>query len=713
MIPGLKEQLVGLINEPGYVPLKMEELAKIFDIHTSERPMFYNFIEELEQDGYVVRTKKNKIMSAEQAGLFVGKFVAHEKGFGFVESDEEFVQDLFIPADYVETAMHGDRVVAEVVKEATDERRAEGKILRIVKREITEVVGTFQKCDARFAFVVPDSKRLTKDVYVPKSGFNGATTGDKVVCKITLYPRAGKKPEGVVTEVIGKKGDRYVEIDSIVRANNLPDDFPKKVQREAEQITAPTEADFEGRLDLRDWNIFTIDGDDAKDLDDAISIEKLKNGNYKLGVHIADVSHYVTEGSKIDKEALKRATSVYLVDKVIPMLPKELSNGVCSLNRGEDKLALSVIMEIDKHGTVVDHDIRETVIDSKARMTYTEVSDILEKDDPLLKKTFSHMVDEFKMSEELARILMKRRERRGSIDFDFPEAKIILNKDGEVVDIKHYERRISNRIIEEFMLISNETIAEHYFWLGLPFVYRVHETPSAEKMEQLSKFVTTFGYTIKGDLEDVHPKALQAIVENIKGKREEEAISTILLRSLKQARYEPTCLGHFGLAAKYYCHFTSPIRRYPDLQIHRIIKEQLNNKINQKRQDQLSNIVEYASTQSSERERAAELAERDVHDYYKACYMADKVGQEFEGTISSVTNFGMFVELENTIEGLVRLANMADDYYIYDDMTYTIIGERTKKTFRIGDPVRIRVDRVNVDFREIDFELLEKIDDAE
>ena len=393
------------------------------------------------------------------------------------------------------------------------------------------------------------------------------------------------------------------------------------------------------------------------------------------------------------------------------MLPKTLSNGMCSLNPFEDKLTLSIFMEINDKGEVVKHDIYESVINSKARMTYTEVSDILEKDDPLLKKTFSHMVDEFKMSEELARILMKRRERRGSIDFDFPEAKIILNKDGEVVDIKHYERRISNRIIEEFMLISNETIAEHYFWLGLPFVYRVHETPSAEKMEQLSKFVATFGYTIKGDLEDVHPKALQAIVENIKGKREEEAISTILLRSLKQARYEPTCLGHFGLAAKYYCHFTSPIRRYPDLQIHRIIKEQLNNKINQKRQDQLSNIVEYASTQSSERERAAELAERDVHDYYKACYMADKVGQEFEGTISSVTNFGMFVELENTIEGLVRLANMADDYYIYDDMTYTIIGERTKKTFRIGDPVRIRVDRVNVDFREIDFELLEKIEE--
>lgn len=713
MVPGLKERLLGLINDSAYSPLKKEELAVIFDIHPAEMPMFYNFLDELEEDGYIGRTKKGKIMSLNQMGLFVGKFVSHRKGFGFVESDEEYTQDLFIPADNVNTAMHNDRVIAEIVTPATDDRRAEGKIIKVVKREVTEVVGLFQP-SKNFGFVVPDNKKFNQDIYIPKKFFSGAKENDKVVVEITVWPSEDRKPEGKIIEVLGQKGERGVEIDSIVKAHGLPEEFPKKVLDEAEFVAVPIpEEEIQRRFDIRDLKTFTIDGEDAKDLDDAVSIEKLSNGNFKLGVHIADVTHYVREKSKLDKEALKRATSVYLVDKVIPMLPKTLSNGMCSLNPFEDKLTLSIFMEINDKGEVVKHDIYESVINSKARMTYTEVSDILEKDDPLLKKTFSHMVDEFKMSEELARILMKRRERRGSIDFDFPEAKIILNKDGEVVDIKHYERRISNRIIEEFMLISNETIAEHYFWLGLPFVYRVHETPSAEKMEQLSKFVATFGYTIKGDLEDVHPKALQAIVENIKGKREEEAISTILLRSLKQARYEPTCLGHFGLAAKYYCHFTSPIRRYPDLQIHRIIKEQLNNKINQKRQDQLSNIVEYASTQSSERERAAELAERDVHDYYKACYMADKVGQEFEGTISSVTNFGMFVELDNTIEGLVRLANMADDYYIYDDMTYTIIGERTKKTFRIGDPVRIRVDRVNVDFREIDFELLEKIDDQE
>ena len=711
MVPGLKESIIGLINDPAYNPLKKEELAVIFDIHPAEMAMFFNFLDELEEDGYIGRTKKGKIISLNQMGLFVGKFVSHRKGFGFVESDEEFTQDLFIPADCVNTAMHNDRVIAEITSPATDDKRAEGKIIKIIKREVTEVVGLFQP-SRNFGFVIPDNKKFNQDIYIPKKFFSGAKENDKVVVEITVWPSEDRKPEGKIIEVLGQKGERGVEIDSIVKAHGLPEEFPKKVLDEAEFVAQPIpQEEIDRRYDIRDLKTFTIDGEDAKDLDDAISIEQLDNGNFKLGVHIADVTHYVKEKSKLDKEALKRATSVYLVDKVIPMLPKTLSNGVCSLNPFEDKLTLSIFMEINDKGEVVKHDIHETVINSKARMTYTEVSDILEKDDEKLKKTFSHMVDDFVLAEKLARILMKRRERRGAIDFDFPEAKIILNKEGEVVDIKHYERRISNRIIEEFMLVSNETIAEHYFWLGLPFVYRIHETPSAEKMEQLSKFISTFGYTIKGDLEEVHPKALQSIVEKIKGSREEEAISTILLRSLKQARYEPTCVGHFGLAAKYYCHFTSPIRRYPDLQIHRIIKEQLNNKINKKRQDQLANIVDYASTQSSERERAAELAERDVHDYYKACYMADKVGQEFDGIVSSVTGFGMFVELENTVEGLIRLANMADDYYIYDEMTYTIIGERTKKTYKIGDPVRIKVDRVNVDFREIDFELVGRIEE--
>ena len=711
MTEKLREQLLGLINDPHYNPLKREELALIFNIHPSEMPMFYNFLDELEEDGYIVKTKKGRVMSPNQMGLFVGKFVSHRKGFGFVESDEELVQDLFIPKNDINGALHNDRVMAEIVTPATEDRRAEGKVIKIIKREVTRVVGLFQE-NKSFGFVVPDDKKFNQDIFIPKRYISGAKNDDKVVCEITVWPQENRKPEGKIVEILGKKGERGVEIDSIIRAHGLPEEFPKKVIDEANFVAGQElEDEIARRLDLRDLDIFTIDGEDAKDLDDAMSIEVLPNGNYKLGVHIADVTHYVKEKSKLDKEALKRATSVYLVDKVIPMLPKQLSNGVCSLNPFEDKLTLSCIMEIDAEGKVVKYDIAETVINSKARMTYTEVSDILEKDDEKLKKTFAKQVDDFIAAEKLARILMKRRQRRGAIDFDFPEAKIILNKNGEVVDIKHYERRISNKMIEEFMLVANETVAEHFFWLQLPFVYRIHETPSVEKMEDLNKFMATFGYHIKGNLEDVHPKEMQSIIEKIKGTKEEESISTIMLRSMKQAKYSPSCIGHFGLAAKYYCHFTSPIRRYPDLQIHRIIKEQLNNKLNNKRQDQLAHIVEYASTQSSERERAAELAERDVHDYYKACYMADKVGQQFDGVVSGVTSFGIFVELENTVEGLIRLANMRDDYYIYNQEIYSIIGERSKKTFRIGDSVRIEVDNVNVDFKEIDFKLIEKLED--
>ena len=539
MTEKIREQLLGLINDPHYNPLKREELALIFNIHPSEMPMFYNFLDELEEDGYIIKTKKGRVMSPNKMGLFVGKFVAHRKGYGFVESDEEFTQDLFIPKDDINGALHNDRVMAEIVTPATEDKRAEGKVIKIIKREVTRVVGLFQE-NKSFGFVVPDDKKFNQDIFIPKRGFNGAKNDDKVVCEITLWPQENRKPEGKIIEVLGKKGERGVEIDSIIRAHGLPEEFPKKVIDEANYVSSQDlEDEIARRLDLRHLDIFTIDGEDAKDLDDAISIEVLPNGNYKLGVHIADVTHYVREKSKLDKEALKRATSVYLVDKVIPMLPKQLSNGVCSLNPFEDKLTLSCIMEIDENGKVVNSEIAETVINSKARMTYTEVSDILEKDDEKLKQTFAKQVEDFKKAEKLARILMKRRERRGAIDFDFPESKIILNREGKVVDIKCYERRISNKMIEEFMLVANETVAEHFYWLQLPFVYRIHETPSAEKMEDLNKFIATFGYHIKGDLEDVHPKEIQSLVEKIKGTKEEESISTIALRSMKQAKYSP------------------------------------------------------------------------------------------------------------------------------------------------------------------------------
>ena len=475
MLPGLKERLLGLINDPAYTPLKKEELALIFDIHPTEMPMFYNFLEELEEDGYIGKTKKGKIASPKSMGYFVGKFVAHRKGFGFVESDEEYIQDLFIPAADVNGAMHNDRVVAEITKPATDERRAEGAIIKVLEREITKVVGEFQS-NKTFGFVIADEKKFNQDIYIPKKYFSGAKDGDKVVVQITIWPQAGRKPEGKIIEVLGPKGEKEVEILSIIRAHGLPEEFPKKVLEEAQKVAVPIpQEEIDRRLDIRDLNIFTIDGEDAKDLDDAISIERLSNGNFKLGVHIADVTHYVHEKSKLDKEALKRATSVYLVDTVIPMLPKTLSNGVCSLNPHEDKLTLSVFMEIDRKGNVKQYDIKETIINSKARMTYTEVSDILENDDEELKAKYSHVVEEFKTAEVLAKILMERRNRRGAIDFDFPEAKIILTPEGKVSDIKEYERRISNRIIEEFMLITNETVAEHYFWLNIPFVYRINK----------------------------------------------------------------------------------------------------------------------------------------------------------------------------------------------------------------------------------------------
>ena len=708
MTEKLREQLLGLINDPHYNPLKREELALIFNIHPSEMPMFYNFLDELEEDGYIIKTKKGRVMSPNKMGLFVGKFVAHRKGYGFVESDEEFTQDLFIPKDDINGALHNDRVMAEIVTPATEDKRAEGKVIKIIKREVTRVVGLFQE-NKSFGFVVPDDKKFNQDIFIPKRGFNGAKNDDKVVCEITLWPQENRKPEGKIIEVLGKKGERGVEIDSIIRAHGLPEEFPKKVIDEANYVSSQDlEDEIARRLDLRHLEIFTIDGEDAKDLDDAISIEVLPNGNYKLGVHIADVTHYVREKSKLDKEALKRATSVYLVDKVIPMLPKQLSNGVCSLNPFEDKLTLSCIMEIDENGKVVNSEIAETVINSKARMTYTEVSDILEKDDEKLKQTFAKQVEDFKNAEKLARILMKRRERRGAIDFDFPEAKIILNREGKVVDIKCYERRISNKMIEEFMLVANETVAEHFYWLQLPFVYRIHETPSAEKMEDLNKFIATFGYHIKGDLEDVHPKEIQSLVEKIKGTKEEESISTIALRSMKQAKYSPQCIGHFGLAAKYYCHFTSPIRRYPDLFIHRVISSYLKHDYNineELRKKYGIEAVKYADS-SSEREKIAQKVERDAEKIKKAEFMKSKIGQEYDGVISGITSFGIFVELDNTVEGLVRFENIGDEYYIYDDERKTLKGEKSNKVYKIGDKVKIEVLSADKLTRKIDFKLI-------
>ncbi len=707
MTPGMRESLLSFMREKAYNPLGANELADIFDIHSSERPMFYTFLSEMEEDGYIYKTKKNKYGLPSKMNLYVGRLVTHQKGFGFVISNEEGMQDLFIPASALNGAMHNDKVIARIMENSTESKRAEGEIIKIIERSIQTVVGTYES-SKNFGFVIADNKRFTMDIYVAKGDTLKAHHGDKVVCEITQWPKKGRNPEGRIIEILGKKGEQGVDILSIIRQHDLPEGFPNKVLSEAEKISEeiPIE-EIKRRVDLRNLTIFTIDGADAKDLDDAVSIELLSNGNYKLGVHIADVSHYVKENTKLDKEALKRATSVYLVDRVVPMLPPKLSNGVCSLHPNVDRLTLSIFMEIDHTGKVLKHDIVETIINSSARMTYTDVSDILENDDSELMEKYSNLIDDFKTMEKLSKILMKKREDRGAIDFDFPEAKIILDKKGKVLDIKKYERRIANRIIEEFMLISNETIAEHFFWLTIPFVYRIHETPSEEKIQQFNKFVASFGYLIKGDLEEVHPKSLQALTKEVEGKKEELVVNTLMLRSLKQARYSPDCSGHFGLAAKYYSHFTSPIRRYPDLQIHRIIKEFLNGKMTQKRIEALKHIVSNASEQSSLRERAADDAERDVDDLKKAEYMADRVGEEFEGVISSVTSFGMFVELNNTVEGLIRVSNLEDDYYIFDTENYLLRGEHTKKVYRIGDALKVKVSKVNIDFKEIEFAIVQ------
>ena len=706
----IKKSIISLVNDDKYIPMTITEICLKLGLENSHGVM--KIMEELIEDLYIIVTKKNRIISPNQAGMFVGKFISHRKGFGFVESDKEDERDLYIPSKDVGDAMHGDRVLAEIVKEQSGHKRAEGKVVRVIKRTVTQIVGTF-KPHEHFAFVVPREKSLRTDVYIQEKYFNGAMEDDVVVVEILQWAKDDKKPEGKVIEVLGNKYNRGMEIESIIREHGLPLEFEQKVLDNANHVAVPIpEEEYERRRDLRDKHIFTMDGADAKDLDDAIQVEMLPNGNFMLGVHIADVTHYVKEKSNLDKEALKRATSVYLVDKVIPMLPKQLSNGVCSLNPDEDKLTLSVFMEINNKGDVVKNTIEETIIRSKARMVYTDVSDILENDDRQLKIKYADLVDDFRLAEKLAKILMKKREKRGALDFNFPEPYIHLDEKGIPYDIEPYERRIANKIIEEFMLVTNETVAEYFYWLGIPFVYRIHETPSSSKIEALNKFIHNYDLLIKGDIEEVHPKAIQKILKSIDGKPEERAISSLVLRSLKQAKYSPDCSGHFGLAAKYYCHFTSPIRRYPDLQIHRIIKEFINKQgLNSNRQNKLKDIVLKASEQSSEMERKAEVAERDIDKYYKCLYMENKIGQEFKGFISSVTPYGFYVELPDTVEGLVPIESLKDDYYEYNENTQELIGQGLKTTemhiisFKVGDELTVKLVNVNTEAREITFNI--------
>jgi len=708
-----EQELLEFMREKAYKPMTREELAAHFGVEGEEEAQaFARMLEELEREGRIVRTRTGRYGVPERMNLVRGRLQVHPKGFAFLLPDEEGLPDVYVHPSDLMGAMNGDTVLVRISSKDPSGHRLEGEVVRIVKRAVTEVVGLFQSHES-FGFVIPDDRRINKDIFVPREAFGGAVTGQKVVVRIVRYPEGRSLAQGEIVEILGHKDDPGVDILSIVRKHGLPEKFPEDVLAEAEAVPdAITEEEIvsQGRRDLRGKTIITIDGEDAKDLDDAVHVEILPNGNWLLGVHIADVGYYVKENSALDREAYNRGCSVYLVDRVIPMLPRRLSNGICSLNPHVDRLTMTCEMEFDARTLRrVRHDIYPSVIRSAERMTYTNVRKMLVDEDAELKERYAHIFDMLERMRELALALREKRMRRGAIDFDLAEAKIMVDEQGKPVDVQKRERSIAEQIIEEFMLAANETVAEHFYWLKVPFLYRVHEEPDSEKMFDFIRFVGNFGYVVRGKGGSVHPRALQTLLEEIRGTKEETVISTMMLRSMKQARYDAESLGHYGLAAEFYTHFTSPIRRYPDLVIHRIIRETLENggTLPEHRIDVLGARMPDIARQSSERERVAVDAERDVEKMKKAEFMLDKIGEEFDGIVSGVTGFGMFVELGNTVEGLVRLSDMTDDYYHFHEQHMVLIGERTARVFRIGDEVRVRVARVNMEEHTVEFELVD------
>ncbi len=684
--------------------IEREEFLEKFEIPIEFKKEFFKVLRDLEKEGTIIKSANGRYGKIDTDYLVVGKLQGHERGFGFVMPDDKESPDVYISAEAMNGAMHGDKVVANVIKRSQGGKRQEGEIIRILERKNQFIVGTYED-NKNFGFLIPDNQKIFHDVFIAKTHLNGAKNGQKVVVEITQWPEPRRNPEGKVSEILGYPNETGTDVLSILKQFELPEEFPKQVQRFVQNIEDKISNDeLIGRTDLRKLKTFTIDGADAKDLDDAISIEKLENGNYKLGVHIADVSHYVKEGSPLDKEAYKRGNSVYLVDRVIPMLPKELSNGICSLNPNIDRLCLSVLMEIDKHGRVLSHEILETVINSYKRLIYDDVSDYLEDNTQESREKLDGILDELDLMAELMNVLKIQRENRGSIDFNFPETQIILDERGKPIDIRKADRRVANRMIEEFMLATNETVAEQFFWAEIPFLYRIHEEPSEERMTAFSKFIHNLGYKLKG--KEIHPKDLQILTEEIEGKKEELVISTMMLRSLKKARYSMDQDVHFGLAAKYYSHFTAPIRRYPDLVIHRIIKQFIKGIMGLRKQDMLKKNLPEIAEHTSATERTAQEAEREVEDLKMTQYMSERIGEEYEGIISSLTNFGMFVQLENTIEGLIPFSQMLDDYYQFDEEKLQIVGERTKKIYNLGDKVKIEVVGADIVRRNIDFQLV-------
>ncbi len=664
--------------------------------------------------------KKHKKLVPE---IVSGTYISNARGFGFLEVEGR-EEDLFISEEYRNTAFHKDLVEAEILPGKSSGKRKEAKVLRVLERGTRQIVGTFERTKESYGFVIPDNVKLSTDLFVPVERSKGAVTGHKVVAEITDFGTANRSPEAKIVEILGHVNDPGVDILSIVKGLNIPTQFPEKVMNRLANVAEEvSEADIAFRRDLRDVLMITIDGEDAKDLDDAVSLS-FDGSQYHLGVHIADVSNYVQENSAMDREALKRGTSVYLVDRVIPMLPHALSNGICSLNAGENRLALSCLMTVNPDGEIVDHELCESVICVDQRMSYTRVSQLFELAEEKAGEDVAPATEAEKailpmimQMRELAKALRARRRARGSIDFDFPECKVLVDREGRPTEIKAYVRNAATDIIEDFMLAANETVAEHFYWLEAPFVYRIHEVPDPDRIQKLKIFIANYGYYLKAmgkkvskvSADEIHPKEIQKMLEKIEGTPEEAMIARLTLRSMRQARYDVECSGHFGLASQYYCHFTSPIRRYPDLQIHRIIKEQLRGKLKEERLDHYRAILPQVCKTSSETERRAEEAERDVIKLKKAEYMQMHIGEEFDGVISGVTNWGIYVELPNTVEGLVHVAKIPGDFFVFDEKNYEMVGQNTGKAYRLGMPVRVCIEDCDTFSRTIDMSLVEQV----
>lgn len=741
-----KKFVLELMGDPIYQPMRFREISSLLRLSKEEKRELYDVLDELCDEGKIsvdqkgryektkgkwkkkekhlhdthreeVETHKKKDKSKHkdkeryermefpEGTQAEGTFIGHPKGFGFVEIEDQ-EEDIFIPEENTGTALHQDKVRIIIKDGQKEGKRKEGIVVKVLERGMPEIVGTYQ-LNRDFGFVVSDNPKFSKDIFIPRKETAGVRNGDKVIAVVTDYGSKNKNPEGKIKENLGNIRTPGTDILAIVKSFGIPSEFPEKVQKQAQRVPDHVlDADRDGRLDLRHLQTVTIDGEDAKDLDDAISLSK-EGGIYHLGVHIADVSNYVQYNSALDREALKRGTSVYLADRVVPMLPERLSNGICSLNQGEDRLALSCLMDIDEKGNVVAHQIAETVIRVDERMCYTDVKNILEDTDPEAKKRYETLVPMFFMMKELSEILRSSRYHRGSIDFDFPESKIILNAAGKAIDVKPYEANVATKIIEDFMLMANETVAQEYCTEEIPFVYRTHENPDPEKVESLLTLLHNQGVSIQKAKAEITPKEIQQIIEGIEGLPNEAMISRLVLRSMKQAKYTTECSGHFGLAAKYYCHFTSPIRRYPDLQIHRIIKDNLRGRLMREgRTEHYREILDEVARQSSVCERRADDAERESDKLKKAEYMSYHLDEEFEGIVSGVTGWGLYVELPNTVEGLVHVNTLRDDYYVFDQESYELRGEMTKKVYKLGDKVRVRVADADKMLKTVDFELV-------